>query len=86
MRLVARACGFENDAVYHRLQRVVLALFKPHTLFDLGHLAVDAQAIAFLVERLDLFTELALAAAHDRRKHRDALCPDALRVPARRSA
>ena len=52
---------------------MVLALFEPHALGDLDHLAVDAGAEALLVEGLELFAELALAAADDGGEDRDAL-------------
>ena len=43
----------QNDAVDDGLEGVVLALLQPHALFDFGDLAVDAYAIALLVERLE---------------------------------
>ncbi|MBB5061700.1 hypothetical protein HDF15_000025 [Granulicella mallensis] len=52
---------------------MVLALFEAHALFDFGHLAVDADAVALFVQRFELFAELTLASAHDRRQDGDAL-------------
>ena len=42
---------------------MVLALLKPHTLFHLGDLSVDADAVALAIESFELFAELTLAAA-----------------------
>ena len=63
----------QDDAVHDGFQRVVLALLQPHPLFHLDDLAVDAQPVALLVQRLNLFAELALAPAHHRRQHRNPL-------------
>ena len=49
----------EDDAVDDGFDGVVLALFQAHALGQLGHLAVDAGAEALLVERFELFAELA---------------------------
>src|SRR5258705_8254362 len=64
---------FEDDAVYYGFDGVVLALFEAHSFGELDHLAVDAGAEALLVEGLELFAELALAAADDGGVDGDAL-------------
>src|SRR6185437_3696007 len=63
----------QDDAVDDGLDRVVLALLQPHPLLDLGNLAVDANAVALLIERLKLLAELALAPAHHRSQNGNAL-------------
>ena len=55
----------EDDAVDDGFDGVVLALLEAHAFGELGDLAVDARAKALLVERFELFAELALAAADD---------------------
>ena len=76
----------EDDAVDDGFDGVVLALFEAHALGELDHLAVDAGAEALLVERFELFAELALAAADDGSVDGDALAGSRARRCARRSA
>ncbi len=62
---VFRRQRLEDDAVDDGLDGVVLALLEAHAFGDLGQLAVDADAEALLVDRLELIAELAFAAADD---------------------
>ena len=73
VRAFAVGAGFEDDAVDDGFDGVVLALFEAHALGEFDHLAVDAGAEALLVERFELFAELALAAADDGSVDGDAL-------------
>ena len=77
---IGEGCGgvvgwqrLEDDAVDDGFDGVVLALFEAHALGEFDHLAVDAGAEALLVERFQLFAELALAPAHDGGIDGDAL-------------
>ena len=65
--------GFQQDAIDDGLDGVVLAPVEGHGLGKVAHLAVDAGAEALLVELIEHFLELALAAADHGRHHRDAL-------------
>ena len=65
--------GLENDAVDDGFERVVALLVEAHALFDFGEGAVDADAVALLVEGFELFAELAFAAADNGGEDGDAL-------------
>ena len=71
--LGVRRQRLQDDAVDDGFQGVVFALFEAHALFDLGHFAVDAQAVALFIESFDLLAKLAFAAAHDGGQHGDTL-------------
>jgi len=68
-----RRVWLQDDAIDNGFKGVILALLQAHTLFDLGNLAVDANAITLLIERLDLLAKLAFAAADDRSHDGDPL-------------
>ena len=64
---------FEQDAVDHRFDGVVLAPVEQNRLGEVPHLAVDAGAEALLVKLVEQILEFALAPANDRRHDGDAL-------------
>ena len=69
-----RSCrGLEQDAIDDRFDGVVLALVERERLGQVAQFAVDARAKTLLVKLIEQILELALAAAHDGRHHRDAL-------------
>ena len=71
----------QQNAVDHRFDGVVLAPVQVYRLRQVHQLAVHAGAEALPVELVEQLLELALASAHDRRHHRDALAPAQFQNP-----
>ena len=63
----------QQDAVDHCLHGVVFALFQPHPLGNLDHLAVHTCPKPLLVQGLQLLAKLSLTPPHQRCQHGDAL-------------